>query len=225
MKKIFIVIMMLLSLMLCSCGKMNLERSFDRLYIKGFTMEGIMEIKMSGRYIDTQRIEVEMLTELSSREVYSEMIIDGVVQRTYTKINKENEVEIYTLVASKWEKETVSLDEYEDQNETSLFDIDFEECFVLEDGVWIGDTELITEDLQSYYKSMIEAIFGTGTMSNFNVSKYNIEMSGRNISKVDIAVDFLTYISGMYITVQIKMPMDIINVGRTKVTVPHGLPE
>lgn len=221
MKKLFIVVMMMFSLMLCSCGKISLEKAFERLD-RGFTMECEMEMTLSSRYITTQTIELEMLFEVSKEEVYTEVEMEGNVSRSYIKI-KEDEVDVYSYDGD-WEKETISMEEYEDEEDLSFLDIDFED-FVLEDNVWVGDTEILSEQMEDYFKEMVEESLGSGTVSYFNVSKYNIEMNGRNISKIDISVNFITYMSGIYVNVEIDMPIEVSNIGKTKVTVPKGLPE
>ncbi len=220
MRKIIITIMMFCLLpLLGSCNEAILANSFKRLD-RGFTMECEMEIKLSSRYINTQYIEVEMFVETSPTEMYSEIEVSGIEERTYAKINDE-EVEFY-VYDGKWIKETISLEDYEDESELAVLDIDLDD-FVLEDNVWKGDTEILTEELEYYFKEMMEDTLGSGTVSHFNVSKYNIEMNGFNISKIDISVDLLAYINGLYVSVEIDMPMEFSNVGKTKVTVPKGI--
>ena len=152
-------------------------------------------------------MECEMEIKLSSRYINTQYV----------------EVEIY-VYDGKWIKETISLEDYEDESELAVLDIDLDD-FVLEDNVWKGNTEILTEELEYYFKDMMEDTLGSGTVSHFNVSKYNIEMNGFNISKIDISVDLLAYINGLYVSVEIDMPMEFSNVGKTKVTVPKGLPE
>ena len=79
--------------------------------------------------------------------------------------------------------------------------------------------------LSDYMDEMSEELAGDdASLIAYNINKYNIEMTGKNISKIDIEMTMVMNAGGILITVRMKMPMQISDVGSTEVTVPEGLP-
>ena len=69
-----------------------------------------------------------------------------------------------------------------------------------------------------------EELVGTGvSIKKMSVDKYNIELKNNQISKLDIIISMNMSANGMEMTIKISMPMNIKNVGETKVTIPTGI--
>ena len=231
MKKMFIILILICMLTtLSSCDAFMFERAFAKLSEESFTMEGAMRVDLSMSYMGQtveQTVVVDLVIQSSPTEVYTESKSNGSVQKSYVKIDNELEqVLVYSNDGSTWTKETKTLEEYQAESDSYFLDIEVKDVFTLEDGVWIGNTETITSMLEKYIDELGSSLVGTGaTLESFDVEKYNIEMSGSDISKVDIIMNMIMSASGIPVTIRMSMPMEVKNVGSTIVTVPEGLPE
>lgn len=216
--------------LLFSCDEYKFEKAFNKLSEESYTMQGAMRIDMKMYYMGQeieQTMVADMLIQSSPNEVYSETKMNGNVQRSYVKIDEElDEVVIYTNVGSSWEKETKTLEEYQQESESYFLDIEVKDVFTLEDEIWVGDTEIIASMLEEYIDEISAELVGAnGVLSSFEVEKYNIEMRDKDISKLDIVMNMSMISSGITISMRMSMPMEVSEVGSTEVTVPDGLPK
>lgn len=239
MKKIFVIITLFATLVtLSSCSFVNdvlyffatpeekLEMAFEKLSETSYTMEGSMRIDMTLSYLgETQKqtFVVDMHTEANPNEIYNEEVMNGETQRSYIKIN-DDEVLTYTEEKGKWTEEVQSLEKYKEENANGFLDIDIKDAFTLEDGIWVGNVEVISEMLEETTNKLSEDLLGDGAkLNSFELEKYNIEMENNEISKVDIAMSVTMTIQGVKVTMKMSVPMTISKVGQTDVTVPVGL--
>ena len=239
MKKIFAIIMLFVTLVtLSSCNYVNdilylfatpeqkLEMAFEKLSETSYTMEGSMRIDMTLSYLgesQKQTFVIDMLTEANPNEIYTEEVMNGETQRSYTKIN-DDEVSIYTEENGKWTEEVQSLEKYKEENGNGFLDIDVKDVFTLEDGIWVGNVEVISEMLEETTNKLSEDLVGEGaTLESFELEKYNIEMGKNDISKVDIVMSVVMKIQGVKVTMKMSVPLTISKVGQTEVTVPAGI--
>ena len=231
-KKRLVIILMIICLFpfLTSCKEMKLEKAFNRLSKTSYTMQGFMDMEFEMSFMgqtSKQTMSAYLLIESSPTEAYSETKMNGSYQDSYMIVNEDdpNKVTVYTNDGWSWEKEEKTLNEYQSESDSFFLDIDTEDVFTLEDGIWVGDTELIKSMLSDYMDEMSEELAGDdASLIAYNINKYNIEMTGKNISKIDIEMTMVMNAGGILITVRMKMPMQISDVGSTEVTVPEGLP-
>ena len=230
MKKIFtIFIMICLVMVLSSCDQFKFTKAFEKLSEENYTMQGAMRMDMKMTYMGKnveQTMVADLLIQSSPTEVYSETKMNGAIQKSYVKIDKENStVTMYTNEGLSWKKENKSLEEYKNASDSYFLDIETKDVFTLKDDVWVGNTEIITSMLEKYMDDLADELGGSGAkIKSFTVEKYNIEMNGSDISKLDIAMTMEMVASGVNITVKITMPMEISSVGSTTVSIPEGLP-
>ena len=228
MKKIFSIIFFLIdTLFLCSCSpEQRFERAFEKLDEKSYTMEGrmILELEMSILdYKQKQTIASDIKIEASPNQVYTLTTVDGQTQQTYTKINGKT-VDVYTEVDGEWEHESMNFEDYLVDSETYFLDIDVKDVFVESEGIWVGDTEKITEMMKESLEKIASELAGTGaSIDKMSVEKYNIEMKNNKISKIDMVIEMKMSVINMSISMKMTMPMNVSNIGKTKVTVPENI--
>ena len=230
MRKILVLLMIVCLLpVLCSCDSLKLSYGFHRLSTESYTMQGTVKVKMMMEYnsfMYSDEATMDVLIQSNPNEFYSETKFDDVVQKTYAKINEENlnEVLIYNFNGYTWSKETKTKEEYLEESESYFLDIEADETFKYQDGIYVGDVELITNMLDKYIDKLTEDLVGTGsTFESFRVSKYYIEMDKLDISKLDIEMILRVKSSGYPVTVTMSMPLEVSNVGSTTINVPSGL--
>ena len=107
-----------------------------------------------------------------------------------------------------------------------LLDIDVEETFTNVDGIWVGNTEALTEQLSDYMEEFASDSLGLSgvNIDETSVSKYDITMVDGHISKIDIAMKIVMSANGGIVEINVEMPMEFSKIGETKVIEPEGLP-
>lgn len=230
MRKIALLcVVMFFTLAISGCsGTKKLERALEELENKSYTVEGDMKVDMTISYSgesETQSMSADMLIEADSTQTYTVTTAEGVSQYSYAKI-EGNMVKVYTKLDSTWELlETVSLDEYDDDITSEIVDIDTDDAFKKEGNVWVGDTVKLTDELDDYMAELAEQFGGTSlTINSTTVDKYNIELDGKHIKKIDIEMTISMSMQGMTITMKVSMPLTFSKIGETQVTVPDSLP-
>lgn len=228
MKKIRVVILFLLLLTtLCSCfGENELEKSFNKLSESNYTMTGSMRIDLSMSYAgqtQQQTLVADMLIEASQNESYTVSTINGQSQYSYVKLNEEN-VDVYTKSSGSWSHEVQSLEEYKEESDSFFLDIEVKDVFELKDGVWVGNTEMLTTMLEKYMDTISEDLVGASvTINSFNVEKYDIVMEGNEISEIEVIMTLDMSSSGVSLSMKMTLPMEVSKIGETVVTVPEGI--
>ena len=228
MKKIFLFISVLfvtIFLTACSAEK-RLEKAFEELEKTSYTMEGSMRVDFTVNYYgqtESQTMVADMYMEIDPEQSYIMTTMNGQTQEVYYKMDGEY-VDIYTKNGEIWEYESESLDDYLEESDIYFLDIEVKDVFEEEDGVWVGNGEKITEMLKTSLDKVAEELVGTGvSIKKMSVDKYNIELKNNQISKLDIIISMKMSANGMEMTIKISMPMNIKNVGETKVTIPKDI--
>ena len=228
MKKIFLFISVLfvtIFLTACSAEK-RLEKAFEELEKTSYTMEGSMRVDFTVNYYgqtESQTMVADMYMEIDPEQSYIMTTMNGQTQEVYYKMDGEY-VDIYTKNGEIWEYESEGLDDYLEESDIYFLDIEVKDVFEEEDGVWVGNGEKITEMLKTSLDKVAEELVGTGvSIKKMSVDKYNIELKNNQISKLDIIISMKMSANGMEMTIKISMPMNIKNVGETKVTIPTGI--
>lgn len=228
MKKIFLFISVLfvtIFLTACSAEK-RLEKAFEELEKTSYTMEGSMRVDFTVNYYgqtQSQTMVADMYMEIDPEQSYIMTTMNGQTQEVYYKMDGEY-VDIYTKNGEIWEYESEGLDDYLEESDIYFLDIEVKDVFEEEDGVWVGNGEKITEMLKTSLDKVAEELVGTGvSIEKMSVDKYNIEMKNNQISKLDIIISMKMSANGMEMTMKMSMPMNIKNVGETKVTIPTGI--
>lgn len=228
MKKILALFMLILVIpFLSSCEELKFENACRKLLRNNYTMEGTVDLELTvnrSGHSKTQKTLVELFIQSNRNEVYSDTTADGITISSYTKI-KRKQVINYTSSGLGWEKEVIDIDDYKSDSGFIFIDVNTSDVFTLEDNVWIGDTEIITDIYEDYLIDLIAEENLEFEIDFLNVSKYNMEMTGNNISKVDIVTTAIMSSLGTHVVLNLKISMDISKVGGTKVTVPSDLPE
>lgn len=225
MKKLLIIVLMvLMTLSLSSCDAIKLDKAFTKLATTNYTMEGTMTIVVVVSENGKPQRETatgKLYMESSPEEVYTIVTADGKEEYSYAKINF-NSVETYIYDKGIWKREGVqSITDYTSNSDFYFLDITTMFAFQLKDGVYVGDTYLITNMLSDYADGLAASIFGSDINNyEFNVKKYNIIMTDENISKINVEMEFSITQDSVKATVKIEMPMEIRNVGTTVVTNP-----
>jgi len=228
MKKIFLFISVLfvtIFLTACSAEK-RLEKAFEELEKTSYTMEGSMRVDFTVNYYgqtQSQTMVADMYMEIDPEQSYTMTTMNGQTQEVYYKMDGEY-VDIYTKNGEIWEYESEGLDDYLEESDIYFLDIEVKDVFEEEDGVWVGNGEKITEMLKPSLDKIAEELVGTGvSIKEMSVDIYNIELKNKQISKLDIIISMKMSANGMEMTIKISMPMNIKNVGETKVTIPTGI--
>ena len=228
MKKIFLFISVLfvtIFLTACSAEK-RLEKAFEELEKTSYTMEGSMRVDFTVNYYGqtlSQTMVTDMYMEIDPEQSYIMTTMNGQTQEVYYKMDGEY-VDIYTKNGEIWEYESEGLDDYLEESDIYFLDIEVKDVFEEEDGVWVGNGEKITEMLKTSLDKVAEELVGTGvSIKKMSVDKYNIELKNNQISKLDIIISMKMSANGMEMAIKISMPMNIKNVGETKVTIPTGI--
>ena len=206
----------------------KLERVFNRLSETSFTMEGSVstDVKLiTSGGINSQTIVIDMLVEANPNESYSEATLDGNTTMAYTRIN-ETYVDLFTKTTGSWVHDVQTLENYQGDSNTFFLDIEVENLFTYKGGVWMGNTEVLSEALKQYSYPIIEG-FGEKqvVLDKFEIEKYNIKMNDGEISEIDVVVSIraISVVLNRELKVTMSMPMKVSKVGQTQVTVPSGL--
>lgn len=202
------------------------EKAFNRLSETSYTMEGAMRTDITLITLGStqkQTVITDMLIESGTNEMYAESTTNGETARVYAKIN-EKDVDIYNISTGYWTHNVQSLEEYRKGNETFYLDIEVNDIFVLEDGVWVGNTEFITESLKSYSSQFAKELgYLDMSVSKFEIEKYNVKMKDGEISELDIVIYISMSRYGRRIDMKMSLPMKVSKVGKTEVTIPEGI--
>ena len=188
-----------------------------------YNMKMVMKMSMDGQ-TDTETVEMEMYLENDSTKSYIVTTSEGEKVYTYAVIEGD-QVKEYVKLEDEWMLlETVNVDEYSSTND--LLDIEVDESFVLEDGVWVGNTEALDKILDKVLESLSSELVGMEglTMDELSIKKYNITLSEGKVSLVDVEMYFKMTYQGIVIEYDIAMPMSFSKIGSTIVTVPENLP-
>lgn len=184
-----------------------------------------MELKLTmGTESQTQKMSADMYIELDPTSTYSITTAEGEKQYSYALIQGEY-VKEYVKLEEEWIlADTVSVNDYSSNND--LYDIDVKESFTLVDGIWIGDTVLLSQALKSSMDEIATELGGLSgvTIDETTIKKYNITVENGKISLIDIEMYMKMSYQGMIMEISYAMPMNLSKIGETTVTVPEGLP-
>lgn len=219
----------------CECGEkdpnyvdpiVELETAMAELETATYTANMDAKVSMTmkqGSQSTTQEVIMNMYMESDATQVYTVSTIDEEKQYSYTIIDGEF-VKQYFEYDGEWMLlDTTSLEDYSDT--ADLFDIEVKDAFTLNDGVWVGNVEVLSEALSKTMEKMSEELVGMGgTMEETSIKKYNITLVDGKVSKMDVEMYMKMTAEGYTIEISYSMPMNISKIGQTTVTVPKNLP-
>ena len=120
--------------------------------------------------------------------------------------------------------DAVSVDEY--STNTDLFNIEVKDVFTLQDGVWVGNVETLSQVLETTMENIAGDLGGEGiSIDETTIKKYNITMTEGKISLIDIEMYMKMSYQGMIMEISYAMPMHLSKLGETTVTTPTNLPQ
>ena len=242
--KILLVLVMLLSLVFvtscnnhqheyvdgkCECGEADpnyvdpidqLAAAMESLETVSATINCAMSMTMtmsmgSGKESRTMKADmyIEAVTTSENKKQYMYMVVEGEFVKEYAKLDEE-----WLLV------DTVAVEDY--SSNTDLFNIEVKDAFTLQDGVWVGNVEKLSQVLKSTMEEIAADLGGMDgiSMDETSIKKYNITMVDGKVSLVDIEMYIKMTYEGMTMEVSFAMPMNISKAGETTVTVPENSP-
>ena len=168
--------------------------------------------------------EMKMLMECDPNNVYMILEVEENNVYSFAKINGQ-EVLVYVSVDGKeWElEETLTLEEFKNEN-SQIIDAEEVSNFKYEDGVYVGDVEALNSALTEYMNSTMEEIQTPGlSIDSTKVTKYNITLDKKNVSKIEIDMEMSMSGFGQTIEVTYTIVMNISKVDETQVTIPTNL--
>ncbi len=236
MKKFLFLALILICFSLSGCKKENdpneelspieqLDVSMESLNSTSYTV--VLNTNMSMNVLgQTQNMTMVSNIEADAKQSYAKqsMNVSGsnIVVEVYTIIS-EKDVTVYTKQSDDWVKESVSLDEY--TNDNAMFDIETKDVFEYIDGVYVGDVTALNQQLESVLN---EQIGGLGAGSNITadmvLTKYNIILENGLVKTIDLAMTGDVTVEGYTVEYSIDMNFAFSKIGETKVTVPSNLP-
>ena len=219
----------------CSCGEKDpnyvdpitkLEEAMNLLSTSNYTADIDSNITMTvkqGSVTNSQSVSMNIYMECDPTHSYSIITMDGEKQNTYAVINGDV-VKQYLQFEGEWMLvQSLSVSEYSDT--TDIFDVEVKDVFTLQDGVYVGNVEVLSEVLTETMSQMSEELVGVaGTMKETSIKKYNITLVDGKITSIDIEMFMSMLVEGMTIEISYSMPMTMSKIGETTVTVPENLP-
>ena len=208
-----------------SCGTATLEKAMEELDEKSSTIECDLKMDVtikSGQNSQSQSQTIKIKVQHDCNKTYAIYSAEGVEQHLYT-VEENDTVKSYELVNGKWQlSSTDSADEMTDE----LFDIDTDDAFSKVDGVWVGDVELLSNELSEYMKEIADNVLGLSgiELDQTSVTKFDITLDKKHVSKIDFGMKIVMSNGSASVEVAISMPMIVSEIGTTTVEEPANLP-
>ena len=208
-----------------SCGTVTLEKAMEELDEKSSTIECDLRMDVtikSGQNSQSQSQTIKIKVQNDRNKTYAIYSAEGVEQHLYT-VEENDTVKSYELVNGKWQlSSTDSADEMTDE----LFDIDTDDAFSKVDGVWVGDVELLSNELSEYMKEIADNVLGLSgiELDQTSVTKFDITLDKKHVSKIDFGMKIVMSNGSASVEVAISMPMIVSEIGTTTVEEPANLP-
>ncbi len=223
MKKIFLLVLFLCSFLLIGCGKDELEMALEQLKTTSYTADLEMNMTMdmpSGSFSQTSISKMEV----DPTQLYMETSVDNGASSIQTVCNyiklEETAVKVYTKYGEVWDLTETPIEEYTSNND--LLDIDTKEIFELKDGVYVGDTTKLEEQLATVLEEQFGDM-GYGVTPEMKIAKYNITLDGDNVKNIEIVIDMTATIEGVTMEIGIDIKYTFSKIGSTLVTIPEAL--
>lgn len=230
-KILFVMICFLSLTMTTGCGlfdmfkKESLEDALNHLEdCKNFTItiDGTAEVSMGsysvsqpsdGFYKEDGTKQLMMAKdEGTPRYVYSELV-DG------EYITYDN----YLYPTDNLELSTVY--DYEKTRTSTVYlgiELDHEDFTEEDDGLFIGDVEVLSEKFYQYY--LKENFGGVGELGLFaSISKFNIQVEDNKVKSFDIEYTIKTTVSDMKMIMKYRVSYTFDNYGSTTITTPENI--
>lgn len=187
------------------------------------SMSMTMKMTMNGQS-ESQTMNADMYIESDNVKSYTITTVEGEKQYAYTVVEGDL-VKQYAKLDEEWiSLDAVSVDEY--STNTDLFNIEVKDVFTLQDGVWVGNVETLSQVLETTMENIAGDLGGEGiSIDETTIKKYNITMTEGKISLIDIEMYMKISYQGMVMEVSYAMPMYLSKVGETTVTTPTNLPQ
>lgn len=201
-----------------------LEEAMEELNEKSYTLDTTMTVQIRMEYqgeVISETADLTMHTEADPTQAYVKTIADGTTQESYTKIENE-EVKVYTFYNNRWSlTQRLSLDEYQESNQ-QVYELDTKDCFELVDGVYVGNVEVINEQLKDYMESFVNDFIPLGSIQmTTEVEKYEIILKNKELSNINIIMNMDMEVEGIQMKMRITMPLEFSQIGKTEVTSPN----
>jgi len=227
-KFMILIVALTFTFIVTGCGTRKLEKAFEEIEETSYTLSGEMKIEISMNYYgqtQKQTVTSEMTIEADPTQVYTVTTVDNTSEYAYTKIDGDN-VKVFSEVNGIWIlSEELSLDDYSGET-LEIFEIDAEDVFEKDGDVWVGNVEKLSNELKDYMEELAGSLVASGvTISSTTIDKYNIELDGKHLSKIDLEMSMSMSYSFNTIEMKVFMPLEFSKIGETEVTVPSGLPE
>ena len=200
-----------------------LEEAMEELNEKSYTVDTTMTVQIRMEYqgeVISETEDLTMHTEADPTQAYVKTIADGTTQESYTKIENE-EVKVYIFYNNHWSlTDRLSLDEYQESNQ-QVYELDPKDCFELVDGVYVGNVEVINEQLKDFMESFAKDFIALGSIEmTTEVEKYDIILKNKELSNINVIMNMDMEVEGIQIKMRITMPLEFSKIGKTEVTSP-----
>lgn len=200
-----------------------LEEAMEELNEKSYTVDTTMTVQIRMEYqgeVISETEDLTMHTEADPTQAYVKTIADGTTQESYTKIENE-EVKVYIFYNNRWSlTDRFSLDEYQESNQ-QVYELDPKDCFELVDGVYVGNVEVINEQLKDFMESFAKDFIALGSIEmTTEVEKYDIILKNKELSNINVIMNMDMEVEGIQIKMRITMPLEFSKIGKTEVTSP-----
>lgn len=180
------------------------------------TMDGESESETmnADMYIESDNVKTYTITTVEGEKQYMYTVVEGDLVKQYAKLDEE-----WTYI------DAVSVEDY--STNTDLFNIEVKDVFTLQDGVWVGNVETLSQVLETTMEDIAADLGGVDGISldETTIKKYNITMTDGKISLIDIEMYIKMSYQGMVMEISYAMPMHLSKVGETTVTTPTNLPQ
>ena len=223
-RSLFIVAMVLMTIMLTGCSKVKkLEKALKALNETSYTADANMTMVITtGNTSITQKIDMLMECDLNNMYMIAEIENNKVY--TYAKINGQEVLVYLSTDGRDWDQQdTQTLDEFKNEN-SQIVNADEAVNFKYEDGVYVGNVEALNSALTEYMNSALKELETPGiSIDSTKVTKYNITLDKKDVSKIEIDMQMSMSGFGQKIDITYTILMSISKVGETKVTIPANL--
>ncbi|MGM9858711.1 MAG: hypothetical protein ACI311_05650 [Bacilli bacterium] len=233
MKKIKPLLILFTCLSLCGCSEdlanlspeeqlQRLDSAMKEVNSSSFTIEMDQNIciTINGQ---SQKSSLVGFSQVDSDEMYSKVSItlddETQEQETYAKIDGD-EVIVWYKSGFQWEKQAMSIESY-DNSQLPTSDLDTNDVFTYNEGVFSADVEALNEQMNAYFDSCGESYGGT---CSGQVSKYDITIEKRKLKTIECDLVMEISILGTSIRLSEQMKYTYSKIGKTKVNVPKDLP-
>lgn len=220
-RKLLVVLVIMLTISLSSCGVFRLEMAMNRLEKKSFTLDSTMLINMKISYPGISRTleqVIDMKIETDHINTYTTTTDNGTPEYMYTKV-EDDKVQIYEKGSEKWRLvDTQDVSEYSNNMEIVEIDGDVREYFKRKGNKWVGNTEKLSELFEEVLQEYADEFGASGLeITRLAIDKYDITLKGINVSEIEIVISISMAAQGVSLDMSLSMFMNYSDIGSTYV--------